>query len=113
MDFHDFNDSYDLYDPDYGDDTLALWGESDDSEMGSDGGAGSDDDTEVGLGYWPPAPPQYLGEPWEMPRASTIHRYNEAMDLKVQYICRLHAQQRATATSQSFVLNSEKMTRPG
>ena len=63
MDFHDFNDSYDLYDPDYGDDALALWGESDDSEMGSDVGAGSDDDAKVGLGYWPPAPPQYLGEP--------------------------------------------------
>src|ERR1700733_14218112 len=104
MDFHDLDDSYDLYDPDYGDDALALWGESDGSEMGSDVDAGSDNNAEVGLGYWPPAPPQHLGEPWEMPRSSTIRRYNEAMDLEVQYIRRLRAQQHATATSQSFAL---------
>ena len=29
MDLLDLDDSYDLYDPDYGDDALALWGESD------------------------------------------------------------------------------------
>ena len=104
MDLHDLDDSYDLYDPDYGDNTLALWGESDVLEISNDDAADSDNDAEGYMGLWPSAPPQYLGIPWEIPRCSTIRQYNEVMDLRVQRIHSLRAQSRTAASSQSFVL---------
>jgi hypothetical protein len=73
-------------------------------EIGVEPDADSSDDAEVNMGPQPSAPPHYLGAPWEMPRPSTIRRYNEAMDLRVQRIRSLRAQQRAAVFSQSFSL---------
>src|ERR1700738_4242546 len=93
---HDL-DPYDSYDPDYGDDARALWGERDDWELGSDFDAGSDYDADGVI-------PQHYLEPLELARPSTIRRYNEAMDLGVQRIRSMRAQQRAAAVLQSYAL---------
>lgn len=104
MDLYDLDDPYDLYDPDYGDDMLALWGEPDLSDL--------DDEDVVGSGSSAGELGQpllhgsllKLGRPWALARPSTIRQYNEAMGLGVQRLRTLRANQRAAAAAQSYNL---------
>ena len=88
MDSHDNNNSFDLYDPDYGDINLIPWDEPNFSDRNEeDNIAGSGVDTADSREPLSLTELQHLeAVDWEMPRPFTIHLYHEAVDLGMQRI---------------------------
>ena len=111
MDSHDNDDSFDLYDPDYGDIDLIPWDEpnlSDRDEEDNIAGSGVDAaDSREPLSL---AELQYLGAvDWEMPRPSTICLYHEALDLRMQHVHTVYSQLHADAQLWSYLLEDTFM----
>lgn len=106
MDSFDINDSFDLYDPDYGEDTFVTDDEDDFPDLDDDESiVGSEDCADEGGVPGHLSTLQDLGDnAWTVSRPSTIRLYQEAVDLGVLCIHTKCAQRRACAEEQSCTL---------